>query len=220
MHRFLLVLLVLVLLTPVMAQTVSVRRAVFYSALVPGLGEMYAGNTNKGAFFVGVEAAILFGSYRLEQERDWKIDDSQRYAEVYAGVPEGSSDDVYRRIQSYYCSDDYNEQYLRDGRNYYLIYKNDPDAYDEYVAANIYTGDETWEWQSEETWRHYQTLRKEKQDLEVYAKFAFGAMLVNRVISIVDAARTARAHNRYVGSLSVQPDVRRSGFSLNYEYRF
>ncbi|MCD4828558.1 MAG: hypothetical protein K8R90_03900 [Candidatus Cloacimonetes bacterium] len=223
MKKPLLLLLVLCLAVPVIAQTVSVRRAVLFSAMLPGTGELYSHSYNKGAMFLGAEMAILFTWWRLQQERQWKIDSYQAFASQYAGVPKGSDDNVYRRLQSYYSNEDYNAGIIRDARNYFLIYKNDPEAYEEYVSANIYSGDDAWQWQTHSKWYEFQTLRNEKQNLEIYAKFALGAALINRIVSIIDAARTARGYNEQAllnGTISVQPDWHKMGFFINYEYSF
>lgn len=227
MKKLLLSLLVLTLLTPILAQSteakpVSIRRAVIYSALLPGAGEIYAHSYNKGAFFLGVEAAILFSYFRLDSERQWKIDSYKEYAASFAGVPVCDNDDVYRRLQHYLSSDEYNKGVEQDARNYFLIYLNDEEAYQEYVDANVYTGDDTWQWASQAKWERYKELRGEKQDLEIYAKFALGAALINRVISIIDAARTARNYNHGLldGQLTVLPDWRNKGFFVNYAYHF
>ena len=227
MKRIMLICLIACLALPALADTaqpkpVSVRRAVLYSALLPGAGELYAHSYNKGAFFLGTELAILFTWWRLTEEREWKIDSYKQYAAQYAGVPITGDDEVYRRLQNYYGSEDYNDGVTQDARNYFLIYLNDPEAYNEYISANIYTGEDTWQWQTQANWRQYQRLRNEKQDLEIYAKFALGAALVNRVISLIDAARTARNYNKGLlnGSLSVVPNWEHQGFMVNYAYRF
>lgn len=195
----------------------------FYSALVPGLGEMYAQNYSKGAIFLAAETAIIFSYLRLQNERDWTINSYKQYALSVAGVPTDMDDSYYQLIQNYMSSEEYNDNIIRDARNYFLIYNTDPQGYEEYLEANLIPPENSWHWDSDDEWIKYIDLRVRKQDYEIYANFAIAAVILNRIVSIIDSAVEARKFkltNQYLGKLSIKPDWSKRGMKINYEYRF
>ncbi len=224
MRKTVLLLVLLALLCLLTAQEkVSTLKAMALSAILPGGGDIFMGNYQKGAAFISAEVLIWFAYFRLEQERDWAVDSYQDYASAYAEVPRGQDDSYYQRIQNYYSSDDYNEEVIRDARNYYLIYSNDQDAYQEYLDRYLIVEEEAWKWESQSNWREYKRRRTRKQDMEIYANFALGAALLNRVVSIIATAGSARKYNhelQMLKNVSIEPDLRNKGIRLNYAIHF
>ena len=223
MRRIILILLLLFLLSSLSAQQKSIRKAIVLSALVPGLGEVYTHNYNKAAVFFTIEAASIFTYFRLKSERQWALDSYKQFAYSMTGVPKDSQDWYYQLLQNYSCSEVYNESIIRDARNYYLIYKNDPVAYEEYLASRLVPEEQSWDWETDKNWYKFRSLRRDKQDMEIYMNFAFAAAIVNRFISVIDAAVSAKRFNKKyknIGELSVVPDFAKGGFLVNYEYKF
>lgn len=223
MKRTLLILLIILLSLSLASKDVSVKKAMFYSALVPGLGEIYTQNYTKGAFFLAAETAVIFSYLRLQNERDWAINSYKQYAFSVVGVPKDMDDDYYQLIQNYMSSEEYNDNIIRDARNYFLIYNTDPEGYEAYLEANLISEEDSWHWDNNDQWMSYRNLRLRKQDYEIYTNFAFAAAILNRIISVIDSAVEAKRLNRsrqYFGKLSVQPDWNKRGMKINYEYRF
>jgi hypothetical protein len=216
-------LLSLVVFCGLHAEEVSMKRAVAMSLLVPGSGEFYAKSYTRAGVFFGAEMAAWFAFYQFHRDIDWTTDSYQRYASAKAGIPENSPEWVYEKAQDYYSSSEYNLLIEQEARNYYLIYKNEPDSYKDYYTENSVSEDHSWVWKDHDSWQHYNDLRIHKQDMQIYTKLAIGAALLNRMISAVDTARLVRGINRnsrYYGNLSVSPDWQKTGMRVNYEYRF
>ena len=195
----------------------------FFSAILPGSGELYAKNYNKAAGFFCAEITIILSYFRLKDETDWAINSYKQFAFSNAEVSQNEDDSYYQLIQNYRSSDIYNSNILRDARNYFLIYKNDPEGYENYLQKNLISQDQEWDWGTDENWVRYKKMRYDKQNLEIYTKFTFAAAILNRVVSFVDAAVTARKHNNSVekiGSFHVDPDWQKKGMKIYYEYKF
>ncbi|HNQ44642.1 MAG TPA: hypothetical protein PKI59_09425, partial [Candidatus Cloacimonadota bacterium] len=105
---------------------------------------------------------------------------SKRYAEIYAGVPSNNDERYYQHIQQYYSSDDFNSFQEMMARNFYLIYNYDPEGFADYLAANLYSDEEGWQWQSPEHHSRFRSLRKQRQKARMYQNLALGALLLNR----------------------------------------
>ncbi|MCD6176968.1 MAG: hypothetical protein J7K29_03935, partial [Candidatus Cloacimonetes bacterium] len=129
----------------------------------------------------------------------------------------------YQLIQNYTSSEEYNDDIIRDARNYFIIYNSDPEGYEEYLETYLIPEESSWHWDNNSEWSEYIKLRLKKQDYEIYSNFAFAAAILNRIISIIDSAMEVKKFNRsrqYLGKLSVQPDWNKKGMNINYEYRF
>lgn len=205
------------------SEEVSARRAMMYSALVPGLGEMYLGEHTRGAVFMGAEVLIMFAYFRLNKEVDWKTNSYRQFADRYAGISSNYGEDYYRLINSYISSDQYNSEIELYLRNRYIIWEYNPELYDYYMQQYMISDEDSWEWESREKWLRYREIRRDKQSLEILSNFALGAALLNRIISIVDSAILARNINRestILSNLRLEPDIRRNGCFLSYEFNF
>ena len=204
-------------------QQVSTSKAMLYSALIPGAGEMYLENYTRGAIFLGAEILIIASYFRLSKEADWKVNSYMKYAENFADVPLNSGESYYRLINSYISSDEYNreiEQYLR---NRYIVYEYRPDLYEYYRNEWMISDDESWEWESRDNWLEYRGIRRDKQQLDILTNFAIGAAVINRVISVIDSALISRNINRdrtLLSNIELKPDFRRRGYMLSYEFKF
>lgn len=223
MKKVILITLLFCLTATIHSKKVSTGKAVLCSAVIPGLGELYLKEYNKAVFFFGAEAAIIFSYLRLKSETDWAIDSYMQFAYAKTDVPKNSDDSYYQIIQDYISSDNYNESIIRDARNYFLIYMNDPLAYEEYLEKYLVPEDMEWNWQNNTNWLKYKELRRDKQDLELYAKFTFAAAILNRIVSVIDTAISAKKINKTgksYGELSFNPDWDKKGIKVNYEFHF
>lgn len=223
MKKIFLVVLLLIMIFQLAAETKSIRKAMLLSAVLPGMGEMYTTNYNKAATFLAVEAATWFMYFRLQSERQWALNSYKDFAFSITEASKNSADWYYQLLQDYPDSDTYNADIIRDARNYYLIYNNDPVGYEEYLDANLVPEENAWDWENDKNWYKFRDLRRDKQNMEIYMKFAFAAAIVNRFISVVDSAILTKKFNRdqkEIGSLQVYPDLANMGLKLKYEIKF
>ena len=100
---------------------------------------------------------------------------------------------------------------------------NDPQSYEEYLEKYLIPEDMEWDWENNKNWYKYKDLRHVKQDYEIYSNFTLAAAILNRIVSAIDSALSAKKLNekgKYLGKLSFQPDWNKKGMIINYEYKF
>ena len=174
----------------------SQKKAMLYSAVLPGLGELYLGHKSRAAVFFVAEAAIWTSWFVLRAEGNSDKNRYQDWASIFAGISGNrEDDDYYRRLGNYRSSDgarSYNEAVRRTAR---AIYPSDREAQEEYVAANGYFGADAWDWETEDAWNRYQDLYQESEDNYNNANLALGLLVLNRLVSVVDAALLGKRYN-------------------------
>jgi len=161
--------------------------AALYSLVIPGMGELYAGDFASGKYFLIGEGVLwltyaAFEIYGTSVQRDARL-----YAVSYAGVnPAGKNDQFYVDVGNFLNVADYNDKKLRD-RTSSLVY--DPAAgYD-------------WQWGSDSQRLTFREMRVHSENVFNNEKFIGAAILVNHVASAINAARAAIAHNSAVDGL-------------------
>ncbi|MFQ6093631.1 MAG: hypothetical protein ACE5OR_13335 [bacterium] len=174
----------------------SPGKAFFLSLLVPGLGELYAGSSQKGKIFLAAEAAVWSGFAAFEQYSAWKRRDYEVFAAAHAGVKlDGKDDDFFKNVGIYQNVRSYNADRLH-ARDMDEVYW-DEDLY-------------FWEWDSPESQALFSQLRNSSRKAHRRALNMVGVGVLNRLISAIDAVRSARAFNR-----KGQGD--QTGLSLDFE---
>ena len=227
MKKYLLLFIAIVLVTQVcgsqLSNQLSTGKAALYSAMIPGLGELYIGNSTRAGIFLGAELLIVLSYLRIHQETEWKTNSYMQYASRYAGVEIPAEDSYYRLISNYVSSDVYNAEVERYYRNRCIVYEYRPELYDLYTSRFMITGADAWTWESTDNWLRYREIRRDKQRLEILGNFAIGAAVLNRLVSVIDTALLAKKGNSAVNSFSnftIQPDFERIGYRVNYEFKF
>ena len=161
---------------------VSVAKAAFLSALLPGLGEYYVGHRTKARYFFGAEAATWIGFIAFRTYGSWKKDDLIRFAGEYAGASlEGKDDEFLDWVGFYPSIDDFNT----------LGRVSDPDR--PYLED---TPENHWLWLSESDQEAYRDLKNSSREAYRRANFMIGVAIVNRLISVIDAIRDAKRAGR------------------------
>ncbi|HHS12443.1 MAG TPA: hypothetical protein ENN03_01600 [bacterium] len=156
----------------------SPARAFFYSLLVPGLGQVYAGAGTMTRVFVASEAALWSLYFTFRTVGNWKEADYKRFAVLHAGVdPEGKDRRYYVNLEHYDSMEAYNQAKLRQ-RNLNAVYP----AHEGYE----------WEWDSRESRLRYESLRVSSDKAFNRALLVTGAVVLNHLASAIDAARAAR----------------------------
>jgi hypothetical protein len=161
------------------------------SAILPGAGQLYNGD-DRGYLYLGIEAAAWFARLSYLDAGNRKESEFERYADVHW------TRDLYRTQRdslgaNYHAEDDtlLSEFLLRDQQQYYEeIGKYDKfrAGWDDWAATYDPANDRALS----PNRAHYRKMRQQSNDLLDRARLALAAAMVNRVVSGVDAFRTAR----------------------------
>lgn len=181
----------------------SVALAALYSLLLPGMGELYAGGFASGKYFLAGEAVLWLTYAAFDIYGNAVRDDARAYAVAYAGVnPSGKDDQYYINIGNFRSMADYNDKKLRDR------------FLDAVYAPN--TGYD-WQWQSDAARAFYRDRRISSETVYNNRKFVAAAVIINHVLSAINAGRTAVRHNAELdnafGDLQIRASVMGDVFS-------
>lgn len=160
----------------------SVGKALLLSLLIPGAGEYYLGETSYTKLFLGIELAgwgtIFFNRYYY----DTLVKDYQSYASLHAGINSTNKDD----------------QYWIDVGKHDNIYSYNNTRVNQRRIEELYDENDInfWRWDSKKNRYTYDAKRLKSvsiKDREIY--FTIG-ILVNHLVSAVNAVRLARRYNK------------------------
>ena len=155
--------------------------AAVYSLLLPGMGELYAGDFSSGKYFLAAEGVLWLTYAAFEISGDAMRDDARTFAAARAGLAAPVRDDqIYVDVGNFNSLADYNDKKLRD-RELTLLY--DP--------ARGYA----WQWDSETSRMTFRDQRVRSETMYNNRKFVAAGILINHVASAINAARAAIAHN-------------------------
>ncbi len=161
--------------------------AAVFSLVLPGMGELYAGDFSSGKYFLVSEGLLWLTYAAFEVYGNSVRDDGRAYAVTYAGVnPAGKNDQFYVDVSNFLSVADYNDKKLRD-RTPTLVY--DP-------AAGY-----GWQWSSDAQRQTFRDLRVRSENMFNNKKFVGAFILINHVASAINAARAAISHNSALSSL-------------------
>jgi len=159
----------------------SVGLAVLYSLLLPGMGELYADNFASGKYFLVAEGVLWLGYAAMEIHADGLRDDARAFSVAYAGVSaEGKDDQFFVDVGNFLNVDDYNDKKLRD--------REPSKLYDPLAGY-------AWRWDSDATRMTFRDQRLASESTYNNQKFVGAAILINHVISAINAARATIAYN-------------------------
>lgn len=162
-------------------KTKSVPKAFFLSLLVPGTGQFYAQAPGRGRVFLGTELAVLAGFLSFRLYSDWKEEDYQLHAATHASVdPRGKSKGYFEDVSLFMSMEEYNRRQLINFRE----------------EAELYSGTDFWEWDSEASRRKFDSLYRSSTNADDNSILMTGVGLLNHLLSAVDAARTAKSYNK------------------------
>ena len=155
--------------------------AILYSLLLPGMGELYADAYDSGVYFT-VADGVLWGTYiGMNAYGNWKQDRYISYAQNKAGITTDNKDDAYYATISQYLNiEDYNNEKAFE-RNF-----------DEMYNTNQYF----WKWNSNEERKSYRSMWVSSEQTFNNVRFVVGALLLNRVISAINAVRLVSKYNK------------------------
>lgn len=188
----------------------SLGKAFLYSMLLPGLGEAYVGNTTYTKIFLSLEAVgwgFLIGNY---QHVSWLEKDYKNYAYQHANISKDQKEDQYwidiGKFDNIY---QYNEQRRRD--------RDETRIYDENEYYN-------WRWDAHSNRLSYDAKRIHAKQLENDDIYYMGAIVLNHLVSAINALRLAKAYNRNLKEagwiMGVKFDKYRNSLSLSVSQSF
>ena len=159
----------------------SVALAALYSLLLPGMGELYAEGFSTGKYLLIAEGVLWLGYAAVEIHGNDLRDGARSYAAAHAGVDAtGKDDDFYVNIGNFMSLEEYNDKQLRD--------REPEKLYDPLEGYN-------WLWDSDASRLAFRDQRIGSENMYNNQKFIGAAIIVNHIISAINAARSAIAYN-------------------------
>lgn len=157
--------------------------AILYSLLLPGMGELYADGYDSGKYFTIAEG-VLWGTYiGMSVYASNQEDNFKAYATSNASINTvGKNDDYFATIGQFENIDEYNDQKALE-RNFNQMYDSETFF---------------WKWQSTEDRRTYRSMWSSSEQTYNDLRFVVGAMILNRVISAINAVRLVSAYNNRI----------------------
>jgi hypothetical protein len=162
----------------------SKAKAFFLSFLLPGAGEYYTGSKKMAKIFFGTEVLLwsTYMSFRIYG--NWKKSDYELFAVSHAGIqPSGKDHDYYVAMENYNSLREYNEAKLRQ-RNLSDLYPEDEQHH--------------WQWDNKDSRKKFGTLRVASDQAYNRSLLVIGGIVVNHLISGIDALRLARKEEKKV----------------------
>ena len=155
--------------------------AILYSLLLPGMGELYADAYDSGIYFT-VADGVLWGTYiGMNVYGNWQQDRYKSFAQNKAGITTDNKDDAYYATISQYLNiEEYNDEKAFE-RNY-----------DEMYNTNQYF----WKWNSNEDRKSFRSMWVSSEQTFNNVRFVVGALILNRVISAINAVRLVSKYNK------------------------
>ncbi|MEJ5351320.1 MAG: hypothetical protein WHS65_06995 [Melioribacteraceae bacterium] len=158
---------------------------ILFSMLIPGMGELYAGNYESGKYFTITDGVLwgVFAGFNIYGK--WKEDNYKSFAQSKGGVNlEGKDSDYFATIGIYISVDEYN-RVKELNREFYNVY--DPKA-------------DYWKWESESQRKEYRQMWLSSEQAYNNVRFAIGALILNRLISAINAVRLISAYNKNISN--------------------
>lgn len=187
---------------------------VIYSLLLPGMGEMYANGFDEGRYSLIAEGTLWLGYLSYRQYGTWLQSDARRFAASHAGAGiDGKNDRFFVDIGNFNDTYEYNDKKLID-RELEKVYD---------VSANY------WRWDTDDNRREYRAMRVSSERVFNNSKFVVATIVVNHIISAINAARLIRLHNTqasssmgtwWLESSMLTDGVKPDGVSLSLVRRF
>ncbi|MDP2036457.1 MAG: hypothetical protein Q8L04_03675 [Ignavibacteria bacterium] len=155
--------------------------AILYSMILPGMGELYADAYDSGKYFTIADGA-LWGTFTgFTLYGDWKRNNYISFAKTNAGINlDGMESDFIANVSIYMSTDDYNR-----------IKELNREFSQTYNASNY-----KWNWESNDKRKEFRDMWSSSEGAYNKVRFVVGALLLNRIVSAINAVRLVSAYNR------------------------
>ena len=161
----------------------SAGLAILYSLLLPGMGELYADSYNSGKYFTIAEGVLVATYIGMSVYANNQEDNYKAYATSNANVNTNGKDETYfATISEFDDIFQYNDEKALE-RNFNQMY--DQQSY-------------FWKWTSTDDRQTYRSMWSSSEQTYNDLRFVVGLMLLNRVVSAINAARLVSAYNNRV----------------------
>ena len=159
----------------------STGTAILYSLLLPGMGELYAESYDSGIYFT-IADGVLWGTLvGMNVYANWQKDRYISYAQAKGGITtDNKNADYYATIGLYLNIDEY----------------NDEKALEENFSEMYNTQSYYWKWDTPEDRKHYRGMWTSSEQTFNDVRFVVGALILNRVVSAINAVRLVSKYNR------------------------
>jgi hypothetical protein len=189
--------------------------AVLSSVAFPGSGQFLLGARSRGEALMWVDGAVALtwvGSswYGASREADARL----RAARDAGALPALDDERYYKALERYDNIEEQEEDLRREARS---RHPDDPAAQRSYFEQRRFPVSAGWDWSSDSARFAYWRTRKSARSAALSAGFAGGALLLGRVVSVLDCAFFAAAGQ---ASGRVEAGVGDHPASIELRYRF
>lgn len=159
--------------------------AALFSLILPGAGETYAAGIDAGKYPLIAEGALWLTYGSMQYYGTWLRDDARSFAVSHAWISSADmGDQFYVDVGNFSNTFDYNEKKLRDRSN-----------------EKVYSGAAySWQWDTDANRQAFREQRVSSERMFNNSRFVIGGMLINRIISVINAMRLTRQFNRSLES--------------------
>ena len=160
----------------------NVGLAIIYSLLLPGMGELYAGSYSSGKYFTIAEGALWATYLGFNAYGNWQKNNYKSFAAANGGVNNnGKNSDYYANVGLYTSINEYNNTQAFD-RNFAAMYN----------PVQYY-----WNWIGQDR-KTYRSMWLSSENAFNNLRFVVGAMILNRIISAINAVRLVSRYNKSI----------------------
>ena len=193
-RRVLIAMLCSLLVWPAAIGAQSARRAFWYSLLVPGWGQYYAGQPASGRRFLALELGLWGGYFALQHLAGVRRDHYRAFAAAHAGArPKGKGGQYFDDLGFYDSLLQHNQFARRDEAPDPELYPDTPEYF--------------WEWDREESRQRYRDLRNESRSAKRQALYTTSMIMANHLFAAIHAARKAGQGERAVAPSRVEVEL-------------
>jgi hypothetical protein len=168
--------------------------AILLSAVLPGMGELYADDYSTGKYFTIADGVLWGGLIGASAYAKNQEDNYRTFAETHGGVSlSGKNDKYFADISGYIDVEEFN--HIQD-------LSRSTDIYNEKTHY--------WKWSGQEQRREYRSMWKSSETAYNSTRFIVGALILNRIASVINAVRLV---NRYNNNLKTE-----LGWDVSFDY--
>jgi len=195
------------IIIPLSAQEVEKSKSlspIIKSLILPGSGEYALGNPSRGRTFVISEIALIFSVVSVYHFSSFNEQKYIAFAAEHSGAqPKGKDHHYWVDIGNYISIKEFNEEHLR--------FRENDALYEE-------TEEWIWEWDTDDNRSTFESTRIKSDIWKLGGKFLIGGLVVNHIVSAIDALYLTRISNLNNVLLipTIDPVQESVGFQLSW----
>lgn len=176
----------------------------FKSLLIPGWGQLEQGRTKTGYAFIASELLLISSAVGLSEYGQWLKNDYQSYASTHGGLRNHSvrSHSFYVDMGNWNTTAEYNQERARERQ-----------------FGRMYTSfDDQWSWLDEGKRLRFKSIRQQSDRVLESVKFAIGGVIINHVVSAIDATRPQLKQRKFTTNLSIESIDDVSMYGIQFQW--